>query len=143
MEEETTLQALCDETQIFVHALSSFSTPQTLNLIDYLKHGKVIIFIDNWNTHNFIHKKVAKETHCYVHAIINFQIMIANGGMMKCGGQCENVKLQMGSYHLKNHMFSIEMGGCYLVLKVEWLCTFVLVTMDFKNLYMSFTKEDQ
>jgi hypothetical protein len=93
------------------------------------------------NTHNFIHRRVAKETHCYVHAIHNFQIMIANGGMMKCGGQCENVKLQMGEYHLKYHMFSIEMGGCDVVLGAEWLCTLGPITMDFKDLYMSFTKE--
>jgi hypothetical protein len=42
--------------------------------------------------------------------------MIANGGIMKCGGWCENVKLQMGEYHLKYHMFSIEMGGFDVVL---------------------------
>jgi hypothetical protein len=28
---------------------------------------------------------------------------------MKCGGKCENVKLQMGDYQLKSHMFAIEM----------------------------------
>jgi hypothetical protein len=38
-------------------------------------------------------------------------------------------------------MFSIEMGGCDVVLRVEWLQTLGLVTMDFKELYMSFTKE--
>jgi hypothetical protein len=42
--------------------------------------------------------------------------MIANGGTMKCGGKCENVKLQMGDYFLKSNMFSIEMGGCDVVL---------------------------
>ena len=42
--------------------------------------------------------------------------MIANGGMIKCGGCYENVKLQVGDYHLKTHMFSIDMGGCDIVL---------------------------
>jgi hypothetical protein len=36
--------------------------------------------------------------------------------MMKCRGRCEIVKLQMGDYHLKIHMFSIEMGSCDIVL---------------------------
>jgi hypothetical protein len=49
--------------------------------------------------------------------------MIANGGSMKCGGHCENVCLQIGDYSLKSHMFSIEMGGCDIVLGVEWLHT--------------------
>jgi hypothetical protein len=42
--------------------------------------------------------------------------MIANGGSMKCGGHCENVRLQIGDYNLKSHMFAIDMGGCDIVL---------------------------
>jgi len=58
---------------------------------------------------------MAKDTYFYVHHIPNFQIMIVNCGMMKCGDQCENAKLQMCEKHLKSHMFSIEIGGCDLV----------------------------
>jgi len=42
--------------------------------------------------------------------------MIVNGGSMKCGGHCENVHLQIGDYHLKSHMFVIDMGNCDIVL---------------------------
>jgi hypothetical protein len=45
--------------------------------------------------------------------------MIANGGSMKCGGRCENVCLQIGDYHLKSHMFAIDMGGCDIVLGAD------------------------
>jgi hypothetical protein len=93
---------------ISLNALIGFSAPQTLKLISYLKHRKVIILVDSGSTHNFIHRRIAQETHCYIHAINNFQIMIANGGSMKCGRHCENVRLQIGDYHLKSHMFSID-----------------------------------
>lgn len=66
--------------------------------------------------HNFIHKWVDEDTHCYVHPVSNFQIMLVNGRMMKCGGHCDNVKLQLGDYHLKTHMFTIDMVGCDIVL---------------------------
>jgi hypothetical protein len=64
--------------------------------------------------------------------------MIANGGMMKCVGKCENVRLQMGDYRVKTHLFFINMGGCDIVLGEEWLRTLGLVIMDFKEIYMSF-----
>jgi hypothetical protein len=67
--------------------------------------------------------------------------MIANGDMMKCGGGCENVKLHMRDYQLKNHLFVIRMGGCDIVSVVEWLCTLGSITIDFKELYIRFTKE--
>jgi hypothetical protein len=104
------------EPVISLNALTVFSAPQTLKLIGYIKHQRVIILVDSGSTHNFIHRHIAQETHCYIHAVNNFQIMIANGGSMKCGGRCENVCLQIGDYHLKSHMFSIDMGGCDIVL---------------------------
>jgi hypothetical protein len=69
--------------------------------------------------------------------------MIANGGSMKCGGRCENVRLQIGDYHLKYHMFSIDMGGCDIVLGAKWLRTLGPILMDFKELTMQFDQEDQ
>jgi len=138
LEDEAPLQALCEEPQTSLHALLGFSTPQTLKLIGYIKHYKVIVLIDSDNTHNFIHRRVTQDIHRYVCSISNFQFMITNGGMMKYGCPYENVKLQIVEYHLTTHMFSIEMGGCDIVLEVEWLCTLGPVTMNFKELYMSF-----
>jgi hypothetical protein len=69
--------------------------------------------------------------------------MIAIDGSVKCGGCCEKVHLQIGQYHLKYHMFSIDMGGCDIVLGVEWLHTLVPILMDFKELTMQFQQEGQ
>jgi hypothetical protein len=101
---------------ISLNSLNVFFAPQTLKLISYIKHRKVIILVDSGSTHNFIHHHIAQETHCYIHAINNFRIMITNGGSMKCGGHCESMHLQMGDYHMKSHMFAIDMGGCDIVL---------------------------
>jgi hypothetical protein len=67
--------------------------------------------------------------------------MISNGGSMKCGGRCENVCLQIGEYHLKSHLFSIDMGGCDIVLGANWLRTLGPILMDFKDLTMQFNQE--
>jgi hypothetical protein len=131
------------EPVISLNALTGFSAPQTLKLIGYIKHRKVIILVDSGSTHNFIHRRIAQETNCYIRAVNNFQIMIANGGSMKCGGRCENVCLQIGDYHLKSHMFSIDMGGCDIVLGADWLRTLGPILMDFKELTMQFDQEGQ
>jgi hypothetical protein len=109
------------ELLISLHALTNFFAPQTLKLIGYIKYRKVIILVDSDSTHNFIHPYISQQINCYIHAVNNFQNMIANGGSMKCGGRCENVHLQIGQYHLKYHMFSIDMGGCGIVLDAKWL----------------------
>ena len=63
--------------------------------------------------------KADKETHCSIHAVNNFQIMIANGGSMKCGGRCENVRLQIGDYHLKSICFLLT----WAVVTLCWVQT--------------------
>jgi hypothetical protein len=128
---------------ISLHALTGFSTPQTLKIIGYIKQRKVIVLVDSGITHNFIHHCIAQETNCYIHAVNNFQIMIANGRSMKCGGHCENVRLQIGHYQLKSHIISIDMGGCDIVLGAKWLHTLGPILMDFKELTMQFQSKGQ
>jgi hypothetical protein len=48
------------EPLISLNALTSFSTPQTLKLIGYIKNQKFIILVDNDDTHNFIHRRIAQ-----------------------------------------------------------------------------------
>jgi hypothetical protein len=129
------------EPVISLNSLTGFSAPQTLKLIGYIKHRKVIILVDSGSTHNFIHRCISQETHCYIHVVRNFQIMIANGGPIKCGGRCENVRLQISDYHLKSHMFSIDMGGCDTILGADWLRTLGPILMDFKALTMKLDQE--
>ena len=44
---------------ISLNALTSFSTPQTLKLIVYIKNRKFIILLDGGSTHNFIHLRIS------------------------------------------------------------------------------------
>jgi hypothetical protein len=44
----------------------------------------------------------------------------------------------MGEYHLKSYMFSIDMGGCDVVLHVEWLHALGPITMYFKKIIYEF-----
>ena len=133
--------ASTEEATISLHGLSGVSTPHTLKIKGYIKYHKLVVLIDNDNTHNFINRSKVEFLRIFIHPISKFQVLIANGGTMKCGGHCENVKLQMGDYHLKTHMFATDMGGCDIVLGVEWLRTLGPITMDFQELYMCFVKD--
>eukprot|EP00253_Pinus_taeda_P024850 PITA_24850 len=142
IEEDNQKEIVSDDPVISLNALAGISSPQTLKIRGFLKHRPVIVLIESGSTHNFIHQKIAEAANCFVRAVSNFQVQIANGGTMKCKGRCENVKIQMGDYQLKTHMFSIHMGGCNIVLGVEWLRTLGPITMDFQELYMSFKQNN-
>eukprot|EP00253_Pinus_taeda_P029380 PITA_29380 len=142
LEEDNQKDNVSDEPIILLHALAGISSPQTLKIRGFIKHRPIVVLIDSGSTHNFIHQKVAEVVHCFVRAVSNFQVQIADGGTMKCEGHYENVKLQMGDYQLKTHMFAIHMGGCDIVLGADWLRTLGPITMDFQELYMSFKQKN-
>jgi len=131
------------EPVISLNALTGFYAPQTLNLIGYIKHRKVIILVDSGNTHNSIHRHIVQEINSCIYAVNHFQIIISNGDSMKCVRCCENVYLQIGEYHMKSHMFVIYMGNCDIVLGVEWIRTLGPILIDFKELTMQFHQEVQ
>jgi hypothetical protein len=124
------------ELLILLNVLTRFFALQTLKLFGYIKHREFIIIIDNRNNHNFIHRCIAQEVNFYICAIKKFQVMIAIDNSMKYGGHCEKVRLQIGQYHLKYHMFAIDMGDCDIFLGVERLHTLDPILMYFKELTM-------
>eukprot|EP00253_Pinus_taeda_P036388 PITA_36388 len=142
IEEDNQKDNVPDEPIISLHAMAGISSPQTLKIRGFIKHRPVVVLIDSGSTHNFIHKKFAEAVHCFVQEVSSFQVQIADGGIMKCEGRCENVKLQMWDYQLKTHMFAIHMGGCDIVLRAEWLHTLGPIAMDFQELYMSFKQNN-
>jgi len=123
---------------ISLHSIIVISSLQTLNIISDINHQKPILLIYIGSNHNFIHRRISQETLYYIHAIHKFQIIIVNGSSMKYEGHSENVHQDMGDCNMKSHMFSIEMGGCDIILGVKWLHTPGPITMDLKELYMKF-----
>ena len=65
--------------------------------------------------------------------------MIANGGTLPSKGKCHNVRISMGDYILRSHMFSLPLGGCDAVLGAQWLHTLGPILWDFAELWMHFS----
>ena len=114
---------------ISCHALAGINTPQTLKIEGYIKKKKVTMLIDYGSTHNFIHGKLAKVRNFFVYPPLEFQVMIADGGIINCSWKYHNINIPMGEYLLNSAMISIPIGGVDVVLRVQWLQ--LLGTMDF------------
>ena len=128
---------------ISCNALARIITPQTLKIEGHIKKKKVIVLIDSGSTHNFIHCKVANELNCFLYPTPTCQVMVANGGTIKCSRKCHNIKLTMGEYVLTSPMFSIPMGGADVVLGVQWLQSLGTVAFNFQELFLNFFSEGQ
>jgi carbamoylphosphate synthase small subunit len=92
---------------ISCNALARISTPQTLKIEGYIKKKKVIVLIDYGSTHNFIYYKLPKDLNLFVYPAPKFQVMIADGGTIKCSGKCNKINITMGEYVMNSPMIDI------------------------------------
>lgn len=83
------------------------------------------------STHNFINYKLAELINFFIYPSPKFQVMIADGGTINCLGNCHNIKLNMGEYLLVSLMIEIQMGGGYVVLRVQWLQSLGTLALNF------------
>jgi hypothetical protein len=104
---------------ISCNALAGIRTPQTLNIKGSIKNKKVIVLIDSSSTHNFIHYKLSKALNCFVYLVLEFQVMIVDGGTINCSRKCNKINLTMGEYVMNSPMISIPMGSVDVVLGIQ------------------------
>jgi hypothetical protein len=125
-----------DMCEIYVHAFAGLSTPQTLKIVGYIKKQKVTILIDLGRTHNFIDKRLAESLNCFVYPMINFPVLVANGGSIDYVGKCHNIKLTMREYNLQIPMYVIPIGGVDVVFGIEWLRKLGTISTNYNELFM-------
>jgi hypothetical protein len=126
---------------ISCHALADIGTPQTLKIEGCIKKKDVTLLIDSGSNHNFNNYKLAKFLNFIVFPTPEFEVMIANGGIINCSRKCHSIKLNMGEYLLDSPMIAIQMGGDDVVLGVKWLQSSRTMALSFQYLFMSFSCE--
>ena len=68
--------------------------------------------------------------------MLEFQVMIADGGTMNCSRKCNNMNLTMGEYVMNSLMISIPMGGADVVLGIQWLQSLGTMAFNFQEIFI-------
>lgn len=121
------------------HALVGSNSYQAMRVKGYISRKPMIILIDSGSTHNFLNPVVAKRTGCLVEQTNPFSVTVADGSQITSSAICKKMQWVMHGTIFEADMRLLPLGGCDLVLGVEWLAELGLIVWDFKNLKMEFT----
>ncbi|CAL2264343.1 unnamed protein product [Prunus armeniaca] len=128
------------EEKEIVHELQQIEqVAETMKLTAVIKNCPVVVLLDSGCSHNFIDIGMVKnklgwkldQSHIC-------DVMITNGGQVQSKGCCAVVPLAIGTYIYTSDMFALPLGGCDIVLGVQWLRTLCPILWDFKRLTMKF-----
>ncbi|XP_077224918.1 uncharacterized protein LOC143858163 [Tasmannia lanceolata] len=141
VEPEQQISGESEEPQISVHALSGSTSHQTMRIRGYIKRQPIIILIDSGSTHNFLDPGTAKRTACEVQKSQPLKVVVADGGKVTSVAECKGLKWVMQGTIFQADVKLLPLGGCDLVLGIQWLATLGPVVWDFARLRMEFTLE--
>ena len=128
---------------ISLSALSGGQSFHTMRIKVMVGKLPVHTLIDSGSTHNFLDIHLAKKLGCKSEKIEGQSIMIADGNQLVCEDICRGFSWRIGEHKYEADVILIPLGSCDMVLGIQWLRTLGLISWDFKQLTMKFTRQKE
>ncbi|GJU08920.1 retrotransposon-related protein [Tanacetum coccineum] len=109
--------------QISLHALSRVPHFQTIRVCGHVSKYKIHILIDSGSTHNFVDTTTAKRIGCKISATVPLQVDVADGNKILSTLVCKQFTWQLQGETCVSDVMLVPLGGCEMVLEVQWLAT--------------------
>ncbi|KAK2651008.1 hypothetical protein Ddye_018497 [Dipteronia dyeriana] len=148
VEEEEIMQGLHEQEPeqitaccITTGVLFDTSSPQvikTMKDMAYIKNYTMIVLFDSGSSHNFLDDGLVRKLSLVVDASEIFDLMIGNGGQVKSKGACTATTHKIDQYIYTYDMLILPLGGCDIVLGIQWLRILGPILWDFEKLSMEF-----
>ncbi|KAK4412624.1 hypothetical protein Salat_2909500 [Sesamum alatum] len=101
--------------------------------------GKPVhILIYTGSTHNFLDLETTKRLGCKLEDTEPFPVAVANGNKMYSSFACKSFGWKMQGISFTTDMMILPLGGCDMVLGVQWLVTLGDINWNFHQLKIEF-----
>lgn len=117
---------------ISVHALAGRVIYKTLKIFGKVKNNSISILIDTGSTHSFIDPQATQLFNSEVVYTNTLSVTVANGQKMMCDSKCLQFKWQMGGYEFVFDPKLLKLGGCDMVLGVDFLHKYGPAKFDYE-----------
>ncbi|KAF7813726.1 Ty3/gypsy retrotransposon protein [Senna tora] len=129
--------------EISFNALEGQFHPSTLRVTGKHKDYVVKVLIDNGSTHNFIKSSVAAKMQLLLSAIQPFKVQTGNGAYLECTQKCADFQLIVQDHVFFVDLCVLDIKGADIVLGVQWLAELGDITINHKDLTMSFQRGEE
>lgn len=131
------------EPEISLHALTGWTSPQTMRVAATVGSQHVMVLIDSGSTHNFLSERVARLLRLPVIPTKSFAVRVANGERLTCQGRFEEVQVNLQGITFSLILYSLPLAGLDMVLGIQWLEMLGSVVCNWKQLTMDFHWDNQ
>ncbi|GJU73050.1 reverse transcriptase, partial [Tanacetum coccineum] len=122
--------------QISLNALTETNNFQTTRVIGTVGKHLVHILVDCRSTHNFLDKNMVKKLGCSIRPTGPLAVTMADDNNLVTTSEGRNFKWQFDNTTFTTDVMLLPLGGCKMVLGIQWLATLGDIKCNFKELRM-------
>ncbi|KAG8377597.1 hypothetical protein BUALT_Bualt08G0049600 [Buddleja alternifolia] len=123
---------------VFVHAMSGMHDYRTMRVMGHVGSQNVHILIDTGSTHNFLDVNTARRLGSKIEETALFPVSVADGNKIFSSSTCKGFSWKMQGVQFIADMMLFPLGGCDMVLGVQWLVQLGDISWNFDKLTMKF-----
>ncbi|XP_026415875.1 uncharacterized protein LOC113311250 [Papaver somniferum] len=127
--------------EISVHALAGNISPTTIKIKGFVKKHGLTILIDSGSTHSFLDPVAAKRSGCTLTPTPTLQVTVADDNKLLSHAKCAEFSWSMQGHNFSHDLHILELGGCDMVLGVDWMREKSLMVFDFKKFLVKFQRQ--
>ncbi|GJV39840.1 retrotransposon-related protein [Tanacetum coccineum] len=124
--------------QISLNAITGVYNYQTMRVMGYVGKSELHILVDSGSTHNFLDTKMARQLACNTKHTCPLQVSIPRGRNLVSTTTCIDFTWSLQGESFTAPVMILPLGGCDMVLGIQWLSTLGDICYNFHQLKMSF-----
>nr|XP_027118736.1 uncharacterized protein LOC113735978 [Coffea arabica] len=121
--------------EVSIHALAGGTSHRTMKLKGLVKGRLVTALIDSGSTHCFLDEQLAKDLKLGTQGP-NLVVNVANGEKVNSKGLDKPLQWEMQGHQFQHAFNTLRLGGCDMILGVDWLAKHSPIEFNFRKLSM-------
>jgi len=127
--------------ELSLNAMEGSVSPRTIRLCGQINRKSVMVLLDTGSTHNFIDPKVVQRTGLVITPELAFDVTIAGDDKLQSEGLCRSVCFKCQGLEIVTDFHVLPIGGCQMVLGIDWLQTLDEMIVNFKERKVKIIKD--
>lgn len=130
-----------DNGEISIHALKGMANNKIIKVGGQVKDCNLNILIDSGSTHSFLNEGTAEKLKCSLTRTTPLSVTVANGQRVLSNFACKGFCWEMQGEKFEADLRLLQLGGCHVVLGVDWMKGVSPISFDFNKMEVSFEKD--
>jgi hypothetical protein len=128
---------------VSLNALAGSTKTGTIQFKALLGDQVMLLLLDSGSSRSFVDQSLVTKLQCPVTTIATLKVKVASGDYMYCDKMVKNMQWWLQGHTFETDMRVLHLGGYDVILGMDWLEQWGLMTCEWEQKWIEFTYKAQ